>query len=86
MAYNPGVADPVVGRVGKGIRDLGIATVRSVETAREYSLRGGLLERDVQSICDKLLVNGLIQLSYSLFVNIGGRAKQPGKPFLHIVS
>jgi len=61
VAYNPGVMDPVVESVGKAIRDLGIATVASVKTARKYSLRGDLSEEALQSICDKLLVNNLIQ-------------------------
>jgi phosphoribosylformylglycinamidine synthase len=61
VAYNPGVTDPVAGSVGKAIRDLGIATVTSVKTARKYSLRGDLSEETLQSICDKLLVNSLIQ-------------------------
>ncbi|MDH4269633.1 MAG: phosphoribosylformylglycinamidine synthase subunit PurS, partial [Dehalococcoidia bacterium] len=61
VAYNPGVMDPVAGSVGKAIRDLGIATVTSVKTARKYSLRGGLSKESLQSICDKLLVNSLIQ-------------------------
>ena len=61
VAYNPGVTDPVEESVGKAIRDLGIATVTSVKTARKYSLRGDLSEETLQSICDKLLVNSLIQ-------------------------
>jgi phosphoribosylformylglycinamidine synthase II len=61
VAYNPGVTDPVAESVGKAIRDLGIATVTSVKTARKYSLRGDLSEENLQSICDKLLVNSLIQ-------------------------
>jgi phosphoribosylformylglycinamidine synthase II len=61
VAYNPGVTDPVVESVGKAIRDLGIATVKSVKTARKYSLWGDFWEEDFQSICDKLLVNSLIQ-------------------------
>jgi len=61
VAYNPGVTDPVEESVGKAIRDLGIATVTSVKTSRKYSLRGDLSEETLQSICDKLLVNNLIQ-------------------------
>jgi phosphoribosylformylglycinamidine synthase II len=61
VAYNPGVTDPVEESVGKAIRDLGIATVTSVKTARKYSLQGNLSEETLQSICDKLLVNSLIQ-------------------------
>jgi phosphoribosylformylglycinamidine synthase II len=61
VAYNPGVTDPVEESVGKAIRDLGINTVTSVKTARKYSLRGDLSEKTLQSICDRLLVNSLIQ-------------------------
>jgi phosphoribosylformylglycinamidine synthase len=61
VAYNPGVTDPVEESVGKAIRDLGIATITSVKTARKYSLRGDISEESLQSICDKLLVNSLIQ-------------------------
>jgi len=61
VAYNPGVTDPVEESIGKAIRDLGIATVTSVKTARKYSLRGDLAEETLQSICNKLLVNSLIQ-------------------------
>jgi len=61
VAYNPGVADPVAGSVSKAIRDLGIATVTSVKTARKYSLWGDLSEEVLQSICNKLLVNNLVQ-------------------------
>jgi phosphoribosylformylglycinamidine synthase II len=61
VAYNPGVTDPVEESIGKAIRDLGIGTVTSVKTARKYSLRGDLSEETLQSICDKLLVNSLIQ-------------------------
>ena len=61
VAYNPGVTDPVEESVCKAIRDLGITTVTSVKTARRYSLWGGLSQEILQSICDKLLVNNLIQ-------------------------
>jgi phosphoribosylformylglycinamidine synthase II len=61
VAYNPGVTDPVEESVDKAIRDLGIATVTSVKTTRKYSLWGKLSKETLQSICDKLLVNSLIQ-------------------------
>jgi len=61
VAYNPGVMDPVEESVKKGIRDLGIATVESVKTAKRYLLWGEPSEEDLQSICDKLLVNSVIQ-------------------------
>lgn len=61
VAYNPGVTDPVEGSVSKAIQDLGIATVTSVKTARKYTLWGDFTEETLQSICDKLLVNSLVQ-------------------------
>jgi len=61
VAYNPGVTDPVEESVGKAIRDLGIDKITSVKTARKYSLLGDLSKETLQSICDKLLVNNLIQ-------------------------
>ncbi len=61
VAYNPGVMDPVEESVKKGISDLGIATVKSVKTAKRYLLWGEPSEEELQSICDKLLVNSVIQ-------------------------
>jgi len=61
VAYNPGVMDPVEESVVKGIRDLGIGTVTAVRTARRYLLWGELSADDLQSICDKLLVNSVVQ-------------------------
>jgi len=61
VAYNPGVIDPVEESVRKGIRDLGITTVDSVRTAKRYLLWGELSDEAFQSICDKLLVNSVIQ-------------------------
>jgi phosphoribosylformylglycinamidine synthase II len=61
VAYNPGVIDPVEESVRKGIGDLGINTVESVRTAKRYLLWGELSDEAFQSICDKLLVNSVIQ-------------------------
>ncbi len=61
VAYNPGVMDPVEESVMKGISDLGIVTVAAVRTARKYLLWGELPEEVLQSICDKLLVNSVVQ-------------------------
>jgi len=49
VAYNPGVTDPVEESIGKAIRDLGIAAVKSIRTARKYSLWGDLSEETLQS-------------------------------------
>lgn len=61
VAYNPGVMDPVEYSVMKGIVDLGITGVRSAKTSRKYVIKGGLTQSDLQSICDKLLVNPVVQ-------------------------
>jgi len=61
VAYNPGVMDPVEESVRKGIGDLGIVTVEAVRTARRYLLWGELPEEALKSICDKLLVNSVVQ-------------------------
>ena len=61
VAYNPGVMDPVEESVRKGILDLGIITVESVKTARRYYLWGKLSRDDIEFICNKLLVNSVIQ-------------------------
>ncbi|MFH1646294.1 MAG: phosphoribosylformylglycinamidine synthase subunit PurL [Chloroflexota bacterium] len=61
VAYNPGVMDPVEESVTKGIRDLGINGVTAVRTAKKYLLWGDFSEDILQSICDKLLVNSVVQ-------------------------
>lgn len=61
VAYNPGVIDPVEESVRKGIHDLGITGVESIRTAKRYLVWGALSEEAFRSICEKLLVNGVIQ-------------------------
>jgi len=61
VAYNPGVMDPVEESVKKGIRDLGITTVTAVRTAKKYLFWGDLSDETLRSICDKLLVNSIVQ-------------------------
>jgi phosphoribosylformylglycinamidine synthase len=61
VAYNPGVMDPVEESVKKGIRDLGINTVTAVRTAKKYLLWGNFADDTLNSICDKLLVNSVVQ-------------------------
>ena len=61
VAYNPGVMDPVEDSVKKGIRDLGITTVTAVRTAKKYLLWGEFSDDTLDSICDKLLVNSVVQ-------------------------
>ena len=61
VAYNPGVMDPIEESVIKGIKDLGITTVDRVKTAKRYFLWGELSGQAIKTICDKLLVNPVIQ-------------------------
>ena len=61
VAYNPGVMDPVEESVRKGITDLGITSVNAIRTAKKYLLWGELPADTIQSICDKLLVNSVVQ-------------------------
>jgi phosphoribosylformylglycinamidine synthase II len=61
VAYNPGVMDPVEESVRKGITDLGVTGLQAVRTAKKYLLWGDISEEVLQSICDKLLVNSVVQ-------------------------
>ena len=61
VAYNPGVMDPVEDSVKKGIRDLGISTLSAVRTAKKYLLWGDVSDDTLKSICEKLLVNSIVQ-------------------------
>ena len=61
VAYNPGVMDPVEDSVKKGIRDLGINTVTAVRTAKKYLFWGDISDDTLKSICEKLLVNSIVQ-------------------------
>lgn len=61
VAYNPGVMDPVEESTLKGIKDLGIAGVDSVKTAKKYIIRGKLSPQELKTICNWLLYNKLIQ-------------------------
>lgn len=61
ITYNPGVMDPVEESTMKGIRDLGITSVRAVKTARKYRVLGPLTEAQRQLITDKLLANKVVE-------------------------
>ncbi len=61
VAYNAGVTDPVEDTIIKAVRDLGIESVRAVRTAKRYLIEGKLGNRQLQTICNRLLVNPTIQ-------------------------
>ena len=61
VAYNAGVTDPLEDTVIKAAADLGLEGLRAVKSARRYLLQGQLDERDLETICTRLLVNPIIQ-------------------------
>ena len=61
IAHNPGVMDPVEASTLKGIRDLGVADVEWVRTARKYLLAGTPSKAEIALIIDKVLSNKIIQ-------------------------
>ncbi len=61
IAYNPGVMDPVEESTLKGIRDLGIQSVRAVRTAKKYFIYGRVSDRELETIVNRVLANKLIQ-------------------------
>jgi len=61
IAYRCGVTDPVEESTIKGIRDLGIANIHSVHTARQYHITGALNDSQLHFIVEKVLANKLIQ-------------------------
>ncbi len=61
IAYNSGVMDPTEASTMKGIRDLGITSVKAVRTARQYHLFGFISPKELESITRGVLMNKLIQ-------------------------
>lgn len=61
VRYRSGVTDAVGDSVKKGIKDLGIEGVKSVNSAQRYEVIGELNEDEVDLICKRLLVNEVIQ-------------------------
>ena len=61
VAYNAGVADPVEETAMKAVVDLGIKDVRAIKTAKRYLIKGKLEENQLSLICNRLLVNPIIQ-------------------------
>jgi len=61
VAYNAGVADPVEETAMKAVADLGIKSVRAIKTAKRYLIKGNLNDEQLEIICNRLLVNPIIQ-------------------------
>ena len=61
VAFNAGVTDPIEDSIMKAIRDMGVADVKAVKTARKYLIKGRLEESQLSIIASRLLVNPIIQ-------------------------
>ncbi len=61
VAYNAGVTDPVEDTIMKAVRDLEVDGVRAVKTAKRYLIEGQLNDYQLETICNRLLVNPIIQ-------------------------
>ncbi len=61
VAYNVGVTDPVQDSTLKAIKDLGLNSIRAVKTAKRYIIEGQLDGEQLEIICNRLLVNPIIQ-------------------------
>ena len=62
VGFRPGVRDPVEDSLKAGAAVLGIQTIGAVHTAALYTLAGNFSPRDIEKICEKLLVNPTIQM------------------------
>ncbi len=62
IQYRPGVTDPSEERIKDGIRVLGIRKVYSVKTASLYIFGGHLTKQILETICEKVLANDVIQV------------------------
>ncbi|MCJ7764014.1 MAG: phosphoribosylformylglycinamidine synthase subunit PurS, partial [Dehalococcoidales bacterium] len=61
VACNAGVTDPAEETAMKAALDLGIDGIRAIKTARCYLIKGKLDENQLETICNRLLVNPIIQ-------------------------
>ncbi len=61
VACNAGVTDPVEETVMKAMLDLGVKGVKAVKTAKRFLIKGQLDEYQLETICNRLLVNPIIQ-------------------------
>jgi len=61
IAHNAGVTDPVEATIMKAVRDLNIENVKAVKTATRYIIEGQLDKYQLETICNRLLMNPIIQ-------------------------
>jgi len=64
--YKKGVTDTIAETTLRAIKDLGIKNKIKVSTGTKYVLKGNIKKEEVETICQKILANPLIQnLQYS---------------------
>jgi phosphoribosylformylglycinamidine synthase len=61
VAFNAGVRVPIENTAMKAVLDLGVESVRAIRTAKRYLIKGKLNEKQLETICKRLLVNPIIQ-------------------------
>ena len=61
VRFKPGVTDTVGDSVIKGIHDLNISGIESVQTGQKYWMHGNLNHSELETIAQRLLANGVIQ-------------------------
>lgn len=61
VRFKPGVTDTVGDSVIKGIHDLNISGIESVQTGQKYWVHGNLNHSKLETIAQRLLANGVIQ-------------------------
>ena len=59
--YKTGVTDTVAKTILTAIKDLGIKTLINVSTGTKYILKGNLKRKEIETICQRILANTLIQ-------------------------
>jgi phosphoribosylformylglycinamidine synthase len=79
VTYNAGVTDPVEETVMKAVSDLGISGVSKVKTAKRYLLKGNFTQEQLDIICNRLLVNPIIQ--HVVISERVGFSENPGYEF-----
>jgi len=61
VAFNAGVIVPIETTAMKAVLDLGVKNVRAIKTAKRYLIKGKLNDKQLETICNRLLVNPIIQ-------------------------
>ncbi len=61
VAFHSGVMDPWEESIKKGLSDLGIKEVEFIKTSKKYIIKGEITKEELDLICQKILLNPVIQ-------------------------